>query len=112
MTTKTKERATARSEYQHALSQGHNAVLVQQEHDTSVFTVDLGNLKTGTTCEVQLSYLRKLDRVDNTLQYTHTATWVPPNTGSAGSQAAGADEVRLLHTASSMRPPHKVVHTV
>ena len=42
---------------------------------------------------MRLSYLRQLDRVAGALEYCHTATWVPPYTGSAGDCADGHDKV-------------------
>lgn len=44
----------------------------------SLFSVHLGNLKSNTRAVVRLGYLRRLDSAGATLEYAHTATWVPP----------------------------------
>lgn len=66
--------------------------LPQETH--SIFSVELGNLEAHTEAVVRLSYLGQLERVAGTLEYCHTATWVPPYTGSAGDAADGPDKVR------------------
>ena len=66
--------------------------LPQETH--SIFSVELGNLEAHTEAIVRLSYLGQLERVAGALEYCHTATWVPPYTGSAGDAADGSDKVR------------------
>ncbi|KAG2443413.1 hypothetical protein HXX76_001771 [Chlamydomonas incerta] len=92
--TKVKPRAAAREEYDLAVSQGHSAVhMAQHEAGASVFEVSLGNLEAHTEVTVEFSYLRLLDAFGGTLEWSHTATWVPPYVGSAGDVATGVDKV-------------------
>eukprot|EP00198_Chlamydomonas_reinhardtii_P004559 XP_001693895.1 flagellar/basal body protein [Chlamydomonas reinhardtii] len=92
--TKVKPRAAAREEYDFAVSQGHSAVhMSQHEAGASVFEVSLGNLAAHTEVTVEFSYLRLLDAFGGTLEWSHTATWVPPYVGSAGDVATGVDKV-------------------
>ncbi|KAG2492817.1 hypothetical protein HYH03_008975 [Edaphochlamys debaryana] len=94
VTTKVKPRAEAREEYDIAVSQGHSAVhMAQQEKGASVFEVSLGNLEAHTEVVVEFGYLRLLDAFGSTLEWIHTATWVPPYIGSAGDVAVGLDKV-------------------
>ncbi len=60
--------------------QGHSAVHLQQHASgCSLFEVSVGNLPARTPCVVQLHYLRLLDSFgSSTLEWAHTATWVPP----------------------------------
>ncbi|KAG2443278.1 hypothetical protein HYH02_009348 [Chlamydomonas schloesseri] len=92
--TKVKPRAAAREEFDLAVSQGHSAVhMSQHEAGASVFEVSLGNLEAHTEVTVEFSYLRLLDAFGGTLEWSHTATWVPPYVGSAGDVATGVDKV-------------------
>lgn len=64
----------------------------------SVFSVDLGNLEPHTEAIVRLTYLRRLDRAAGTLEFAHTATWVPPYyTAEEASQVV--QQVPLQHVA-------------
>ncbi|KAG2443276.1 hypothetical protein HYH02_009346 [Chlamydomonas schloesseri] len=65
----------------------------QHEAGASVFEVSLGNLEAHTEVTVEFSYLRLLDAFGGTLEWSHTATWVPPYVGSAGDVATGVDKV-------------------
>lgn len=56
--------------------------------------MELGNLEAHTEAVIRLSYLGQLERVAGALEYCHTATWVPPYTGSAGDAGDGPDKVR------------------
>ncbi|KAG2497306.1 hypothetical protein HYH03_004889 [Edaphochlamys debaryana] len=92
--TRVKPRSEAREEYQLAVSQGHSAVhMSQHEKGASVFEVSLGNLEAHSEVSVEFGYLRLLDSFGGTLEWVHTATWVPPYVGSAGDAAEGVDKV-------------------
>lgn len=91
--TEVKAKEEAEAEYREAVQQGHTAVMASQS--ISIFEVQLGNLEAMQECIITLSYLRLLDAFGSSLEYSHTATWVPPYLSARdlapGNAAALAD---------------------
>lgn len=84
MLTEVKERKEAEAEYREAVDQGHSAVLAKQtQQSASLYQVDLGNLGAMQEAVVKVTYLRLLDTFARTLEFSHTATWVPPYLSAA-----------------------------
>jgi len=65
--TEVKAAAAAEAEYQEAVKQGHSAAKVKQEPDSSIYTVDLGNLTAHELCVVRIHYLCLLECFAGTL---------------------------------------------
>ncbi|KAF5835661.1 von Willebrand factor type A domain-containing protein [Dunaliella salina] len=76
--TEVKPAAAAEAEYHEAVAQGHSAAKVKQDPESSIYTVDLGNLTAHEPCIVRLHYLCLLECFAGTLEWVHTSTWVPP----------------------------------
>jgi len=66
-------------------NQGHTAVKLSQQSSDRIFQISLGNLAAGDTCMVRVEYVQLLDHISHLLEYTHTATWVPPYTRGSPS---------------------------
>ncbi|PNH05173.1 von Willebrand factor A domain-containing protein 5A [Tetrabaena socialis] len=112
--TRIKPRAEAREEYELAVRQGHSAVhMSQHAAGASVFEVTLGNLEAHTEVAVSFSYLRLLDSFGGaTLEWAHTATWVPPYAGSAGDVAAGVDTVMSAMPVFAAKVGYSLSYTI
>ncbi|KAF5841639.1 hypothetical protein DUNSADRAFT_12096 [Dunaliella salina] len=91
--TEVQEKAEAKATYERAVRQGHSAILMEQASKSNMYTVNLGNLAAHETCVVEISYIQVLSSVANTLEWTHTSTWVPPFTGSQ-RDAVHMDEIQ------------------
>jgi hypothetical protein len=112
ITTEVKPKEEAREEFMAAVSQGHTAVLAQQEPSAQVFSLELGNLEAMTEAVVSLSYVRLLDAASGTLEWVHTATWTPPYTGAAGDQARGEAETRAQNPVFSAHVSYSLTYEV
>lgn len=89
-----KPKAQAQEEYALAVNAGHSAVLMEAEAAASMYKIDVGNLEAMSEAVVEIRYLRMLDSISDSIEFVHTATWVPPYIGSAGDVATGVDKVR------------------
>lgn len=90
--TKVKRKAEAVSEYTNAAQQGHSAALLQQQAQSRLYEIKLGNLEAKQSCVVEVAYVQHLQSLAGALEFVHTATWVPPYV-----QAADAHEASENH---------------
>lgn len=89
--TEVKPKEQAEEEFGLAVAQGHSAVLMKEEKSArNIFSVELGNLEAGQQCVVEFAYLRLLDSIAGTIEFSHTATWVPPYSNPAYNSNAAA----------------------
>ncbi|CAF3765012.1 unnamed protein product [Rotaria sp. Silwood1] len=57
-----KEKKAAQQEYIQALAQGHDAYLLEQdEASNDIFIISIGALKSGSQCQITISYVSELD---------------------------------------------------
>jgi len=78
----------SQEEYDAALSQGHTAIHLTQRKGSSLFSIEVGNLRAMEEALVVFSYVRLLNSVAGSLEFEHIATWVPPYTSGGASAAA------------------------
>ncbi|KAL3131752.1 hypothetical protein ABBQ38_007471 [Trebouxia sp. C0009 RCD-2024] len=88
--TKVKRKAEAVSEYSTAAQQGHSAALLQQQAQSRLYEIKLGNLEAKQGCVVEFAYVQQLQSLAGALEFVHTATWVPPYVQAAGVREAEA----------------------
>ena len=87
--TRVKPKTEAEAEFREAVHQGHSAAMMKAT-SPMLYSVDLGNLKAMQECTVQIEYLKLLNTCGSAVEWTHTATWVPPYL--AGSATATPQE--------------------
>jgi len=84
----------SQEEYDAALSQGHTAIHLTQRKGSSLFSIEVGNLRAMEEALVVFSYVRLLNSVAGSLEFEHIATWVPPYTrGGASAAAVSPDDL-------------------
>lgn len=94
--TKVKRKAEAVSEYSTAAQQGHSAALLQQQAQSRLYEIKLGNLEAKQGCVVEFAYVQQLQSLAGALEFVHTATWVPPYVQAAGVREASESLVHLI----------------
>jgi Ca-activated chloride channel family protein len=104
------ERRAARQEYQHALSQGKRASLLEQERD-DVFTMQVGNIPPKESITVELTYTEKLEFFEDGTTELRLPLVVAPRY-VPGSQVAREQvgdgvnfDTNLVPDASRVSPP-------
>lgn len=75
------EKRQAEARYEEALSQGQSAILLERNHD-GTYTLNLGNLLAGETCQVTLRYAQVLQFAQGGLRLT-IPTVIAPRYGDA-----------------------------
>ena len=83
LVTKVKQKAEAVAEYTNAAQQGHTAALLQQQKNSRLYELKLGNLEAEQACTVELAYVQQLQSLAGATEFMHTATWVPPYVSAA-----------------------------
>ena len=76
--TEVKRKAEAQAEFDAAVRQGHTAVQLQQGKGSQLYKVDIGNLVSMEECVIEFCYVRILNSVAGSVEFEHSATWVPP----------------------------------
>ncbi|PHH50122.1 von Willebrand factor A domain-containing protein [Ceratocystis fimbriata CBS 114723] len=67
-----KEKQTARKDYESAVSQGHNAALLELSQNSDVYTISVGTVSVGATVKATIEYVGELrhDAESNGLRFT------------------------------------------
>jgi len=76
--TEVKRKVEAQAEFDSAVRQGHTAVHLQQGKGSQLYKVSIGNLISMEECIIEFSYVRILNSVAGSVEFEHSATWVPP----------------------------------
>ncbi|XP_026539991.1 von Willebrand factor A domain-containing protein 5A-like [Notechis scutatus] len=93
-----REKKQAEQEYDDALSEGHQAFLLEREENTSdIFTCNLGNLPPGGEATLKLRYVQALAvEPDDAVRFVLPAVLNPRYIPEAGSEEGTVNKVHVL----------------
>lgn len=103
-----RDKETAHSQYEEALSQGHKAFLLEEDEGSGdVFCCSVGNLPPGARAQLTLRYVREL-----ALEAGGALRYVLPAILNPRYQLSGSEDSSGLSVQPAMVPAHAVPYTL
>lgn len=110
ITGRVEERAKAFEFYDHALAQGHGAVLLDQERP-NVFTVSVGNLLPEQELTVELQWVAELERTGEALRFVLPTTVAPRYAPMADTRGGEPTDTNRLSPPLALEVPYSMEFT-